>query len=178
MKRSMDFLLSIIIGILSSLVASFAFLFFLTRLRPKVVIAKEISKGTDVVGKPIYSIKVVNISTRSIINIKAQLQLISPTNAPGGLIKGVYDIILAGDNPLEISKYKRNEDEENNAFRFSIREELDKVWEDDKHTYLRFTIFATDSLSGFAEVFTQEYRLKRISLIEGDFVRGHGLEIK
>ncbi len=174
----MDYAISLIIGILGSLLASFVFIFFLTRLRPKVVISKEISKSTDAVGRPIYSIKVVNKSQRPIINIKAQLQLISPTNAPGGLIMGVYDIILAGENPLRISKYKRNQDEENYAYRFSIREDLENVWEDDKHTYLKFAIFASDSLSGFSQVFTQEYRLKRISLIEGDFVRGQGLEIR
>jgi hypothetical protein len=173
----MNFLSSVIIGVLSSLAASIVFLFFLTRLRPKLVISEAIAKATDAVGNPVYSIKVVNKHRRSMINIKAQLQLISPTNAPGGLIKGAYDIILAGDNPLEISKYKGNQEEENYAYRFTIREDLDKIWEDDRHSYLRFAIFATDSLSGFARVFSQEYRLKRISLKEGDFVRGHGLEI-
>jgi hypothetical protein len=172
-----DYLLSIILGVLSSLVASIVFLLAISRLRPRVKISESIAKGRSAVNADIYLIKVVNRGPRPIINIKARLQLIRPINVPNGAIEQFVDIPLIGSDPLELVAFSKEDDMESYAYRFSTDDDLDTHWADDQYTYLRFTIFATDALSGFGKVFTQKYRLKRIVLKEGDFVKGQELMI-
>ena|SRR5579859_6214868 len=172
-----DYLLSIILGILSSLVASIVFLLLLSTLRPNIEISESIAQGKDALDASMYSIKVINRGRRSVMNVKAQLQLIEPTNAPNGTIEEASDIPLEGTDPLELAAFSRKDDTEGYACRFSTLEDMDKCWADDKHAYLRFRIFATDSLSGLGRVFTQKYRLKRIALRNGSFVKGHELTI-
>jgi hypothetical protein len=97
----MDNLLSIIIGVLSSLSASFVFLLFISMLRPKIIISKQISvverEGT------VYVIKIINKGKRPIVNIKARLYLMTPTVVPGGIVNVTRQIQLRQDSPMEIA---------------------------------------------------------------------------
>jgi hypothetical protein len=174
----MDLLTSVVTGVVASLVASGVFLFFLTRLRPKVEISPVISKSLDTDNNPVYSVKIVNKSRRSLINIKAQLQLVGPAIVPGGMIEGVKEVPLYGDNPLEILGFKSSDKTEKYAYRFTILEDLEKALLYEQQTYLRIIIFATDSVSGFSRAFSQEYQTKRNSFKEGDFVLGREMDIK
>lgn len=173
-----NYLLSIVIGILSSLIASIVFLFFISRLRPKIIISKTIAKGQSSEGKTIYRIKIINKTRRSIINIKAQLHLMTPSVVPGGIILKSKEILLKRSDPMEISRFDHKDIEGRYAFHFVTYEDLEALWLDDVHSYLRFRIFAMDSLSGFGKVFTQDYHTKRNSLICGDFEFGYSLKIK
>ena len=84
----MDYLLAVIIGVLSSFVASLIFLLFLTRIRPNILISDKIAKNDgSITSGDYYRIKVINKTPRSIINVKAELKLVSLIAIPGGVME-------------------------------------------------------------------------------------------
>ena len=141
-------------------------------------ISKTVAEGRSSKGDAIYRIKIINRTRRPIINIKAQLHLMTPSVVPDGIIVKSKEIQLKRSNPMELSRFDRKDKEARYAFRFLTYQDLDTLWEDDIHSYLRFRIFAMDSLSGFGKVYTQDYHTKRNTLINGDFEFGDSLEIK
>lgn len=173
-----NFLLAIIIGILSSFVASCIFLSFLTRVRPKIVIADQIARGKTSTGETAYRIKIINKTRKPIINVKAQLHLMTPTVMPSGVIKKSKAIQLKRNAIMEISRFNLKDKTAGYAFRFISYENIEEIWKDDAHSFLRFRIFATHSHSGFGQVFRKDYHTKRNSIKKGDFEFGNSLEIK
>ncbi len=173
-----NYLVAVIIGILSSLAASLMFLLFLTRIRPKIIISDQISKGIGSRGERVYRIKIINKTHRPIINVKAQLHLMTPTVTPGGIIMKSKEIPLKRSEIMQISKFDVKDKTAGYAFRFLTYENIEDLWQEDTRSFLRFRIYATDSLSGFSRVFSKDYHTKRNSIKEGDFVFGSSLEIK
>jgi hypothetical protein len=168
----MNNVFAIIIGVLSSLIASIVFLLFLTRLRPRILISDQIAKSTSDSGKKIYRIKVVNETKVPIINVKAQLHLMNPNMAPGGIIFISKEISFQRSEMLEIAAFDSKDKAAEYAYRFRSYEDIDNLWSDDAHSYLRFRIYATHSISGFSRVFRKDYHTKRNTIIEGDFAFG------
>ncbi|NOX37708.1 MAG: hypothetical protein GXO78_09245 [Calditrichaeota bacterium] len=169
------YLIAILIGIFSSLIASFTFIFFLARLRPRIEISSKIAKRIGENQNPEYRIKIINRTPRSIINIKAQLHLMAPVSTPGGIIMTSKEIKLKRDEIMEISRFNKKDPLAGYAFRFVTFENIDEIWQDDTHFFLRFRIHATDSFSGFSRVFVKDYHKKRSSIKEGEFEFGNSL---
>jgi hypothetical protein len=69
-------------------------LLFLTKARAKVRIYDQVAKRKSSIGETVYRIKIINKTCRPIINIKAQLHLVTPTVMPDGIIKKSRDIPL------------------------------------------------------------------------------------
>ena len=178
MAATMQIVVSIIIGILSSLTASFVFLFCISRLRPKIIISGHIAKGRDLHGETVYRVKIINKSKRTIINVKANLHLMTPKIVPGGLIVNAKMIQLKRDDPMQIAGFDQKDKEASYAFRFQTYEDIDKLWDNDATSYLRFRIFAMDSLSGLGKVFRQDYHTKRNSIVDGEFEFGNSVQVK
>jgi hypothetical protein len=173
-----DYLLAIIIGVLSSFVASLLFLFFLTGVRPNIVISDQIAKSkSSTTGELVYIIKVINKTKRPIIDIKAQLHLINLVVMPGGVIRNTNKIELKTSEIMEISKFDFEDKMANYAYRFVVNENIEQKW-DNSQSFLRFKISAKDSLSGFSRVFGKNYHTKINSIQEGKFEAGSSLEIK
>lgn len=173
-----DYLLAIIIGVLSSFVASLIFLLFLTRVRPNIVISDQIAKSRSTkTGELVYIIKIINKTKRPIIDIKVQLHLINLVVMPGGVIRNTNKIALKSSEIMEISKFDLNDKMGNYAYRFIVNENIEKIGEN-SNSFLRFKISAKDSLSGFIRVFTKNYHTKINSIQEGKFEAGNSLEIK
>lgn len=174
-----DYLLAIIIGVLSSFVASLIFLIFLTRIRPNIIISDKIAKNTEsITGDVTYKIKLINKTPRSIMNVKAQLKLVSLTAMPGGIIEENITIPLKINEIMEIPKFDLKDKNAEYAYRLTTIENIEKLWEDDAQSFLRFKISATDSLSGFGKVFYNDYYVKKISIEEGGFEFGNSFNIK
>lgn len=173
-----DYILAIIIGILSSFLASIIFLLFLTRVRPNIVISDKIAKSiSSKTNNTVYIIKVVNKTGRSIIDIKAELHLINLVIMPGGILKNTQKITLKNSELMEIAKIDLKDKEADlGDYRFITYEDIEEIWDNNK--FLRFKISAKDSLSGFSRVFTKNYHVKRNSIKEGKFEVGNSLEIK
>ena len=173
-----DYIVAIIIGVLSSIVASLMFLLFISRrLRPKIVISTQIAKGKGLKGEMVYRVKVINKTGRSIMNIKAQLFLVKPSVRPGGITPTAKEIPIAKGEIMELLKFDLKDKDNNHAFRFRTYEDIEELW-DNRQSILRFKIYGIDSLSGFGKVFTQDYHTKRNSIKEGDFETGNSLKIK
>jgi hypothetical protein len=174
-----DYILAIIIGVLSSFVASFIFLLILTRIRPAVIISDKIAKTEDsTTGDVIYKIKIINKTHRSIINVKAQLRLITLVAAPGGLIEQNRTIPLRTDYIMELPKFNLKDKNVEYAWRFNVDGNIEKLWNDDERSFLRFKIFATDGVSGFGRVFNRDFHIKKNSIIKGVFEYGNTCDIK
>ena len=171
-----DYIVAILIGVLSSIVASIIFILFLRRLRPKIIISPEIAKWKTIKGERIYQIKVINETGRSIINIKAQLFLVTHRERPGGRTPATEKIPLYKSEVMELSKFDLKDTEDNHAFRFDTETDIEKLWNNEE-SFFRFKIYGTDSFSGFGKVFVQDY-LKKESIVKGDFHAGNSLEIK
>ncbi len=169
--------LTIIIGILSSFVASLVFLFFLTRVKPNIIISKKIAKQTDSAHEVRYRIKIINKTPRYITNVNPQLHLVSLVATAGGMIKRSRRIPITPNEVVELSKFDTKDTNAEYAYRFIIDENIEELWEDDVHSFLRFRISANDSLSGFNKVFEREFHTKRNSIQEGEFEFGNSLEI-
>jgi len=174
-----DYLLAISIGVLSSLIASLVFLLFLTKIRPDVIISDKISKSIDsATGELSYKIKIINKTSRSIINIRPQLLLISLIAMPGGMIEHTKIISVKYNHIMEISKFDLQDKNAEYAWRLITTENIDDLWEDDAHSFLRLKIFATDSFSGFGKIFHRDYHIKKSCIEEGNFEFGNSIKIK
>ena len=171
-----DYLLAIIIGLLSSFAASLIFLCFLNTLRPKIIISKQIAKTHNIDGHVEYQIKTINKTHRNIINIQAQLFLTTPTEISGGILEKNDEIQLRTKNLSEMTKFNKNDKTAKYVFRFICEEDIEKDW--NENSFLRFKISASDPLSGFTSVFSKDYQTKEKSIKEGEFEFGKSLKIK
>ena len=170
-------LFSVIIGVLSSVIASLIFLSFLTRVRPKLEISDKIAKGKSLTtGDIIYRIKVINKSRRPVINVKAQLHLITPIVIPGGMLLKSKEIPLKRSEVMYLEKFDPSDKQAKYAFRFTTYGNIENIWKDDRQSFLRFRIIATDSISGFTKVFVKNYHIKSL-IKEGEFEFGNSMKI-
>jgi hypothetical protein len=178
----MTYLLALIIGILSSFTSALIFLFFLSRVRPTIHISSEIARyerhGIEDGKQRIrFIIKVINRKKRPLINIKARLDLINRVNVYGGWINNRREIPLKINSVFEIPGFNPTAEAESYTWRFITYEDLDVSWENDRSQFLRFQIYAVDSLSNFAAVFTKDFFTKR-NIVDGDFEFGDSLRVK
>jgi len=167
--------MEIIIGILSSFIASIVFLQFLIRLRPNIEISPYISYG-DNNGN--FRIKIINRSKRDAINLKYELSIVTPVNVPNGTVSNYKTLKLKKDNAFEIKGFDKSDTSAGYAKRIVTSENLYNMWNDEKGNYLVFRMIVTDSLSGFHKVFRREFHTKRNVIVKGSHVFGNSLEVK
>ncbi len=160
-------LVSLVLGVVASLVASAAFLFFLKRLRPKVEISEFISSFVSEDGSKLWGFKILNLGSRDIIDVEADLSFFVPKTVHGGTVWAGADMELIRSKAFKVSKYDRNDKGARYAYRFYSRVNLDELWETKKNGRIRFRIIATDSLSSFKDVFERTYYIKANSIKEG-----------
>ena len=173
-----NYLLAIIIGVLSSFVASIIFLLCLSKIKPNIVISDKIAKNKDSTGNINYKIKFINTTSRSIINVKAELKIITLTAMPGGMIEQNKTIPLINNEIMQISKFDLKDKNAEYAYRLTTNENIEELWKDDEHSFLRFIISAKDSLSGLGKVFYKDYYVEKNSIEEGGFEFGNSFNIK
>ena len=167
-------MIEILLGVASSVVASTIFLIFLRNMRPNLVIAREIAFMENG-NESKYIFKVINKGRRNIVDIRGELLLVKTNNVHGGAILDTK--ALKEYEAFIISKYDKHDDDAKYARRFKFSNDLNAIWEDDKVQFLIFRIYCHDETSGFGKVFTQEYRVKRSSIIQGEFNFGDSLKI-
>ena len=164
-------LITIIVGVLSGLLASLIFYISLRAIKPNIIISNKIAKTGDK-----FVIKVVNKSKRDAIDIKAEFLLMSPVSVPNGIIWRRKRIFLKTDYLMILPQYDKKDKDANYAFRFTTQENLFEIWEKE-HQYLVFKLIAKDEVSGFGKVFVQKYYTKK-DIIEGSFEFGESLKIR
>jgi hypothetical protein len=173
----MDMIESIIIGTLSSLIASIVWLFTFNRVRPNIQISDKIAKTVDRNNDTVYKIKVINRGKRPIINVQAKFTVATPKIVPNGFITRTVNVVLQTNELFALQRFDQQDKEAEYAYRFITYENLDEAWVDDKISYAVFRIYAVDSLSSLGKLFEKKFRLKRNSIIEGDFETGNSFNI-
>ena len=170
----MDIILSVVIGLLSSLLASVVFLSFLNSMKPKVLIAPSIAMRKKE-NKFDYSIKIINRTRVPILNVRIRLELIDLHNVPGG--KLFQEGTLSQYDVFQIERFDKKDVDASYAFRFRISDSIihDKWTVDNSH--LKLTLLATHSTSGFTKVFEQKYFYKETDLVNGTYEFGNSLDV-
>lgn len=167
----------IVLAVLVGLITSSIFLLMLSRLRPRLNISPNIARGTSTKTQQIiYRIKVINRSRYPLTDIRAQLHIYKNYQTAAGDIWKSEALTLTRPDPIIIDKYDKNDSEANYAYRF-VTYDLDNRWSDDTTQFVRFRVFARHSLSGFGGFFCKDYRLKRVALVNGDFVKGDAFDV-
>jgi len=117
-----EILAAVVIGLASSLLASVAFLAFLTTLRPNIQISEQIAKSVTIEGEVEYRIKIVNKSHWPVNRIHAEFALIQYRNGPGGRFKKRTALSLRRSEVMQLLSTRADVEEEyaDYAFRFSI----------------------------------------------------------
>lgn len=168
----MSYLLSIIIGVFSSLTAAIVFLLIICRFKPKIIISDKVAHTLLKKGESEYKIKIIDKSSRRAVNIHADLYLVTPKTIPNGLMLSLKEIKLQRNSPLAFYKYDTRKADGKYACIFRTSENLKELWKDNEHTYLRFRIYAVDSLTGFGKLFTKIYYKKDADIVNGEFKFG------
>ena len=157
-------LTSLVGGILSSIVASAMFMYFLFRLKPNLEISPYIAVQKTDNENSKYVFKIINRTRREVINVRIQLVLTTYRNVPDGKIAKNTDIPLTKSDVFRIAPFNKNDKNADYAYRISCTQDLNTLWNEDGEGYLRLRIIATDSLTNFSKVFIKEYYEKRITL--------------
>lgn len=95
-----------------------------------------------------------------------------------GTISKVIPIFVVRDNIDFIDEYRRKDKNANYAVRFAIKADLEGIWINDEHSYLRLNFYCENESSGSCgKVFVQKYEIKSNSIKEGTYEFGKSCEI-
>lgn len=168
----MDFLLSLLSGVISGVVASGVFYLYMTRLRPNIFICDLIAKSSNDKGT-FFAFKIYNSSNRfDILDLKAELLLKTPFNSDGGQNFRISKIDLVRDKVMILPRCsKKNNKEGDFALILTTREDIDQLWNSDSQ-HIEFHIQAKHSFSGATKSYTKKFYTKRTSIKEGMFTFG------
>jgi len=171
----MDFLLNLIIGVASGVAASYFFLkFFLSKKKPIIAISDHISKQI-VNDENSYLIKFVNMTDSEIFDIHIELTFYKPIgDYNGGNLQG-KDINLK-DNFISYMPCNSNNDPHNlHAVRIRTTDDIEQMWSDTS-SFIRLSIIAKHSLSGFNKVFIKDF-LSKECITDKRFLSGNDLTV-
>ena len=183
-------LISIVTGIIGSLIAGVLFLCYLFTIRPRIDIATQIAKqevGDGNADRLTFRIKIGNRTRKLVTDIRAELDLVEEktvSSALPGKINNLTRISLTRSEILHLAPFVSDDRNTDYEFRFTTYEDIEAMLHDKlrKHDeiitdiYLRFTIYAKHSFSGFVSVDFRKYRKDEI--IRGYYVSGESNEIK
>lgn len=162
-----EFLQGLYSGVISGIVASGMFYYFVSLLKPDIKIAPGICK-TMHDGNLIFGFKIVNYSFWSALDLKAELCIMSPFNSPGGMNYDLKWIKLRKSELAHCSRYTKNDTRGAYAIIFLTTENLEQVWCNIDQILL-FKINAKHSFSGFVKSSEQHFYTKKSSIKEGFF---------
>ncbi len=167
---------SALIGIFAGIISSLISHVLLRFSKPRIKIAKQITKSKKGSGYE-YRFKIVNLSRSYAKNVRIQFEMVTDVIGTGGTISKVIPISLVRDNIDFIDEYRRKDKNANYAVRFAIKDDLEDIWVDDEHSYLRLKFYCENESSGCGKVFVQKYEIKSNSIKEGAYEFGKSCEI-
>ena len=88
-----------------------------------------------------------------------------------------YQNVIIREDIRFISPYNINDNENQYAVRFMLKENLRDVWDDDNHTSLEITVYCENESSGVGKVF-KKIIYQKSSIIMGKFKTGKSMEIE
>ena len=170
----LEILLSIISGIVSGIIASILLNIYYWNKKPKLLISNQIAKNT----KDEYRIKVVNLSNFYVTNVLIQLQLVTVRNGNGGNILSVVNLDIPYKAIQIIAPYNENDSNASYAIRFGLPKNLDDLWENDDHTYLKLVIYCSNEHNNSSKLYEKIYYKKKDRIKNGEFSFGRSTAIR
>lgn len=168
-------ILGIIISIFTGVISSYLFLmYFLNRKRVKIEISSYISKVTFE-GQTNYFFKFVNKTNSEIFDIRIEPTFYKQVGGVGGMNIQGKDIILKDNFVSYIPKKSENDNNSLHAIRVRTTEDIEMNWHDTS-SYIRLTIIAKHSLSGFTDIFVKEFYSKDV-ITTKKFKSGDDLDV-
>jgi hypothetical protein len=149
---------SMLVGVLSSLVASALFLVVLFRLRPKIEISPEIADQSTDEG-PCFAFKFINRSRYQAFDISVEVLFVTPSQAPGGPVNNMRDVVLTRSRFHMLGEFSPKDEQANYAFRVRTFEDLKKSWSSTAQS-LRVSVVSRHALSGFSGIKTMVFNTK------------------
>jgi len=172
----MDIFMTILIGAISSLIASLVFFRLLRLIIPKIQISPNITKSYTEAGKRIYSIKIINQGKRTAVNIEAELHLIYMSSLSNGPVLTTKELTLKRSRIFTLNQYNKKKKKDDYSFKFLTYDDVEEMIKDKTREYqIRISIMVHDELSGLGKVFTKIYDLNEI--LEGRFQSGYSFKI-
>lgn len=178
----MEHLLSFVIGLLGSLVASVIFLYYiLTKLRPRIDISPYIAyfKDLNVPDSKRYYFKIVNKSSHAAFDVRFRIcELIRWPAANGKMHEQRKDLEVRKEYLSHVPKYKKIRDGDTFAPHAIIITCLDdrKPILEDTNKCIELQVLLRHGLTGLSKVFHYEYSNIN-SVKEGIFDFGNQLTI-
>jgi hypothetical protein len=156
-----EIILGIIISIVTGVISSYLFLmYFLNRKRVKIEISSHISKVTFE-EQTNYFFKFVNKTNSEIFDIRIEPTFYKQVGGVGGMNIQGKDITLK-DNFISYIPCKKDADANSlHAMRVRTVEDLEVNWSDSS-SYIRLTVIAKHSLSGFTDIFVKDFYSKDV----------------
>lgn len=171
----MNDIISLIVGVVSGLIASYLFLiFYLKNKRPVITISKYISK-VEYKGETNYFFKFVNQTKSEIFDIHIETTFYKPVGDFNGTNLVGTDINLKDNFAAYIPCENKMDTHNLHAMRIRTTDDIEKDWTDES-SFIRLTIIAKHSLSGFNKVFHKDY-LSKDCITTKKFQSGNNLDV-
>lgn len=165
----MAFLESLLSGVISGVVASGLFYWYMTKMRPSIFICDNIVKSSDTTGL-FYAFKIYNNSRFfDVLDLKIEVYVKTPFNAHGGQNYNLEKIELKKDHVMLLPRCsKANEPDASYALIVTTRVDVEKLWLSDSQ-HVEIHIHGRHSFSGASKSYSKKFYTKRNSIKEGMF---------
>ncbi|GEM_PF-4208406 len=172
------FALSIVSGLISGIVASAVFYFYMHRMRPRLFICDHIAKSQDKDGV-YYCFKVYNLSSKyDILDLKFEVMLKTPFNSHGGQNYKIDRFTLKKENIMLIPRCsKKNETDGSYALVMTTRDDVESLWSNDAQL-IELHVHARHSFSGATKSYAKKFYTKSASIKSGMFTFGKTNDVK
>ena len=170
-----DVFLGVIISIVAGIASSYLFLmYFLNKKRVKIEISSFISK-VNFEGQTNYFFKFINKTSSEIFDIRIEPTFYKQVGGVGGMNIQGKDIELKDNFISYIPCKKKSDDNSLHAMRVRTTEDIELNW-NDTSSYIRLTVIAKHSLSGFTDVFVKDFYSKDV-ITTKKFKSGDNLDV-
>lgn len=153
-------LISVLTGVVASLVASLVFWTGLYRLKPRLLISDSISRTARTNGKPgsVFRFKIINQSRRTAVGVQVQAFVETRRKNIDGHYNRVHlPLELLFQSGSMIPGRKRKDPDARHARRVVFKADLDAVWTDPDTQSILIRVLARDGSSGSIRQFEQMY---------------------
>jgi hypothetical protein len=170
-----EIILGIVISIITGVISSYLFLmYFLNRKRAKIEISSYISKVTFE-GQTNYFFKFINKTNSEIFDIRIEPTFYKQVGGVGGMNIQGKDIVLKDNFISYIPCTKKSDANSLHAMRVRTTEDIESNW-NDTSSYIRLTVIAKHSLSGFTDIFVKDFYSKDV-ITTRKFKTGDDLDV-
>ncbi|MDX4973680.1 hypothetical protein [Myroides odoratimimus] len=170
-------LISLIIGVLTGVIASYLFLkHYLQKLKPSIIISDFICK-VELEGKTHYLFKFINRTKYELFDVTLDLSSYKPIGVLQGQNLRKTTLKLKTTNISFIPPYENKNDQHHTyAVIINTQTNIEEFLTGDNSDYIRLTIIAKHSLSGLNGIFTKDFHTNQC-IAKSNFKFGDSIEL-